>query len=1181
MATLLSEDQVDRPVGVGYEGQGPDVNLPSVESQNNQQDGYRDGSLHITVHPENNIAGQSVTEEPTSDTGNNNWSQIQEALSQGYSREEIAKYMQQNLGVSPEEADKQVIGSVQDKIKTAKDQGYTDEEVKQYLISNKYDPNIVNSAIKLSQIDTSWKASNYDPRQQVSEAQDISTMYQNIYSKYSTMGKQLAGFANPEMAREARIEINQLNASIVDRLKKDNFDAFINPESGDVMMRDQNGIEHEVDSTFLKSMYAGKGEFASAIAGGIAGARLGAMAPGRAKPFTTAAGVLLGSMAGASIGKAADMTVNAAILKEDLDSNLYMTQMKQAGIFDGVASILAGGIFKLGIGGAKQIMKAYDFALAGNTKGAYKALLENMQISDEQAKAIVAQWEKFNEISAPGRTAEEKAISVITSTQQGSESLVKYSAAKDPQLANTIVSDIDKRAKSLIHTIDNVQDENIGKFVREDLARYQKDVKDFYTGVKQIGADAIDGTDFRFDLDKTALEPVLNKIGKNITNPAKKEQYLLYMSRIENASKGRTFTDLLDLRAAVNDFKYSKSGLSKSDLEALNSVLNKIDSQVSKAVKEYMPNNGKQWLADFGKAKTEYAKMKRLETNILVKYISRKSSTEAGIQKVLSRFGTDKDVDTEVFNQLVEKLTPATRVKVEGAAVKNLTNKYTLGELADKQAIHFPALSDALSELNITTTQGKHLVSVVDEMAKVFKNDVALSRISGNLALPKNQTYLSKEILPRIHMEIMSRGFNAVKRFLPGKESRNIALIHKINKLLKNPLHVKTAEDLIRSFPKEDQPEIISLVKQLQIETAKNPATNVVKDFKPMYKQTKSGKLTTSDGALGKGVYLVDKVKNPDPASKVIKHEVNLSQMATLEDISALVGREVTVKDVRTIPDLQKLLVEKGFKGIKVEGKAMLFPETTLGVKVPKVAPKVVEENITKSISSDPYDKLLNNKSITVYHGTLQKFDLEKPLAIQGDRVYVSTDKEYAELYAKIDPEGPTVGKIHNFDIKGNFISLDDDKFKTFITNMFQPKDIRDFLYEVSAGSLSDKENKIINSFLRSNGYDGIVNKADNEISILPERLKSIINNAKDTKKNMNKQELDKVLTERSTKELNRMGQIIKKLNDPNISLEELQKLRLEASDMGYNVYKRAPSGTSKNSTGLGHKWTYAKKKGK
>lgn len=948
MATLVDQNKIKRPTGTGLYGRGPDVDLPSSGNEEEAE------PLRIEVRPSDRMppAEQVNTNPPVgaeaapppSESANNYWPQIQDALSQGIDRKTVSKYLQQNLGMSEDDADKQIIDSVGEKIKAARDQGVPDDKIKDYLIQNKFDGSVIDSAMKSSAIPKPWKKYEWDPQTPAEEAKDISDLYKNIHGKYSTLGKQVGGFFDEQTGIEARREINQLNASIAEKLKEQNIDAYINPKTGDLMMRDEKGVEQEVDSSFVNDLYNGKSEIAGAMAGAIAGAKVGAKGPIRIRPYTVAAGMIGGGMFGASLGKAADMTVNASIIKEDLEANLYATQMKEAAIFDGIAGIVGAGMFKMGAAGFKGFMKAYDYALAGNSGGALKVLKENMLLSDDQAKEITEQFMAKLE-SPPTRknllgrdvalNANQQQIAAIASTQQGAESLVKQATADNLKVSNQIMQNVDARAKDLLRGLDSVSDENIGQLVRNDLAVYRKDVKDFYSQVKQIGADNIDGTDFRFDLDKLAIEPVIDSISKKISDPTMRDRFVSYASRIDSATKDRTFSGLVDLRQAVNDFKYSKSGLSVPDKEALNSVINRIDGQINKAVKQYMPDTGKEWTKQFSKAKDAYRQMKLLEENVLYKAVTSKKVSEAQIQRALNKYGNDLDVDREIYNAVVERLAPATRAKVENAAIKNLTKKFTYGDNSELQAINFPALSDALKDLNIATPEARRLEIIIDDMAKVFKNDASLSGVSGNLSVPKFASSLGADIGQKIRYGIIGEVWNAIKTITPGRKGNSAALIKQLSKVLENPMHVKTTEDLIRAIPKESQDEMRSLIKELQVETAKAPKKPKA-EWKNMYKQSKTGKLAVSDGALGKGVYLVDKIKNPNSELKVVGREVNLTKMATLKDISNLVGREITEKDIRTIPNLQEQLIQKGYLGIQVDGKAMLFPETTVGVKTPK-----------------------------------------------------------------------------------------------------------------------------------------------------------------------------------------------------------------------------------------------------
>ncbi|NCB95276.1 MAG: hypothetical protein EOM35_02230 [Negativicutes bacterium] len=932
---------VDIAYGTGNEEGLPQINLPSFGDNSNSI--VEDASTNIpsiTVRPSDANRPSVQTETPVEPiqptvapiSSQSYSSEIQEALANGYTGSEVKDYLR-GRGLSEDDADLAVVESVKAKVNAAKAEGYSEEEISSFMSSSGYEPDLINYSLKAAKLDDKYKQLDYKPDELSEEdkAMEISELYTNIYSKYSTLGKQVVGIFDDDMALEARREVNKLNYHIAEKLKSEGIDAFIDDDSGDVMMRDENGDISEVESSFLQSIWNSKGEIGGAIAGGLAGAKAGAIAgsvvPGVGTGVGTVGGALIGSAVGSSLGRALDLTINAKKLSEDLSASLYMTQMKQAGIFDLTMGIVVPTTFKIGAKGYRGITKAWKYFSHGNPKGAYKALKATLDISDDEAKHLLNEWEKFNDTDALGQTFEEKAIYAISQTTQGAEGVVKTAAAQNARVTTMLKQAIDQRAKDVHAAVSAITDENTGALVRADLDAYKSDVKQFFDVIKKQGSAEIDGTDFVFDLDKTAIVPVMKNIEKKLSNPVVRERFVSYATRIEEASKDRSFSGLLELRSAVNDFKYSKT-LATPDLEALNTVINKIDGQIGKAVKEYMPSTGKDWLRNFKKAKVEYAKMKQLEENALYRQLMRPGATEENLQKSLSKYGNSADVDTEIFNKVTKRLSPTVKVKVEGAAIKNALNRWTDGLNTEAQAINFPALAAELNGLNLQTKTAKDIRKVVQEFANIYKNDKNLADIATQFNARKPANSISTSYVQKGMFAIVGQTWEAFYRYLPTRGARNLALVHYLAKVLDNPLNVKTVDEFVKQLPVEKQAEMRSLVKDLQVQMAKQ-GPQAPKATVNMYKQTKTGSLAVTNGTMGKGIYLVDKVKAPNPDSKIVKQVVTVSEMATLDDISTLVGKNVTLKDIRTIPNLQKQLEDKGFKGIKVEDKAMLFPGNT------------------------------------------------------------------------------------------------------------------------------------------------------------------------------------------------------------------------------------------------------------
>jgi len=923
MTTILDKSQIN-------EDGLPQIDLPQVNSTVTTSEPQR---LRI------DITGTPEEQTTQSDLNLVNNSNIQKALNSGYSTEEVQQYLQ-SQGLDENDASLAITSTVATNVKKAKDAGYSEDEILNHLTSSGYDIKTVSDAVGASRIDDKYTKLDYKTQENApseeDKAMELSDLYKNIHYEYATLGKQVVGLFDTETAISARRDINRLNANLTEKLKKEGIDAFINTDDGAVMMKDKAGNITEIDSSMINGLLNSKGEFAGAVAGGIAGVRAGAVAGAAAglafppiEPISVGIGSIVGGLAGsatgAMAGRAVDLYINSKKLSEDLSTSLYLTQIKQAGIADITFSTLGSMAFKVGAKGYRSIIKAYKYVSHGNPKGAYKALKENLNLDDNQIKDMVTKWENFNKTSAPGSTFEEKAINVVSNTGKNAESAVKSASQINERVATIAKQSIDTRAKSLHTAVNNIADENAGNAVRSDLKAYQDDVKNFYDTIKKQGAEAVDGTDFRFDLDKLAIDPVMKHIESKLSDPIMRERFVGYASRIAYASKDRTFSGLLELRAAINDFKYSKV-LGTKDIEALNQVLGKVDTAIDKAVKEYMPD-GKQWSKNFQLAKSEYAKMKVMQENTMFKIINRPGITEEGIQRALSKYSNDKEVDTEVFNAIVSRLSNATKTKVESAALKNLINKNTFGNSTELQAIDFPQLAEDLKALNLSTPETKNLASVIDEISKVYRNDAELSGLAGKTLAQKSNS-LATNLLQKGKQSIVLYAWNSLYKYAPLKSARNIALIHQVEKLLSNPLHARTAEELVKEMPVIQKTEMQSLIKELQIQQAKvGPIEPTA--FTKMYKQSSNGKLTVTDGALGKGIYLVDRIKNPTSEMNVISHKVNTTKIF---DGTGKPG----IKNLRSDSTMRKQLIDQGYDGVRVDDKVMLFPETQPGYKTPR-----------------------------------------------------------------------------------------------------------------------------------------------------------------------------------------------------------------------------------------------------
>lgn len=833
--------------------------------------------------------------------------QIRDAFAEGYSKEEIASFLgEQMKGQMTPEQIKQKVQLIAEPNREGAD---TPAEVK---------------------------------------AMDLADKYKNVYEKYSDSGKYLMAIASGDQAtiHEVNKDRIELNKFIADELKgKHNVNAFVDPESGELMMQTEDGKQQPIDSSFINGLQDSGFELGGALAGASAGARIvgtafAAAAPPvlpyvgpAAKPIAGAvgatAGALVGGAMGAFTGRGIDLLRNSMTIKEDLDAGFALQQMTEAGATDALLSVAGGTVLKLGKGAITGANGAWKLVTQGNTKGAFKALQETVGFTKEEAQQIVTDWEKLAQQPAPGKNLQEKAMAVVATTMPQAEGIARAAISEDPQASARMVRAIDDRAKSLAQAVDKSAPANIATTLQDSLGAYRKDVQDFYGMVKQEATDIVDHTDYRFDYEKIAINPVLEKIGATLDNPMVKERFVGMMSKIGRLSETRTFSDLVELRQTVNDFKYNTKITRYHDKVALDTALNKIDGEISKVAKEYMPNGGKAWLNNFKTAKTEYAKMLQLEENSLVKSLSKSGVTEADIRKVLPKYMTSVD---STFDNVMEKLPPAVRAKTEMAAVKYMTEKFTSGSATDLQAVHFPALAEQLKTLPLQTKEAKALASTVDQMAKVFKNDPSLAKLGGQFYVRGGGGTLTTDLVAKTKYAVAGAVWRHISKLAPTQYGRNASLITATSRLLENPMKAKTVSELMGNLTGDEATEMKSLVRDLQIQYTKQAEKAPPEKLK-LYKVSSGDKLNASNGIMGRGVYMTERVSNPgvtEQGKNIVKYEINRSQLADIKKVSAIMGKDMTIADLRKVPDLEKKLSEQGFVGISHDGRVMLFNDSVI-----------------------------------------------------------------------------------------------------------------------------------------------------------------------------------------------------------------------------------------------------------
>jgi hypothetical protein len=166
--------------------------------------------------------------------------------------------------------------------------------------------------------------------------------------------------------------------------------------------------------------------------------------------------------------------------------------------------------------------------------------------------------------------------------------------------------------------------------------------------------------------------------------------------------------------------------------------------------------------------------------------------------------------------------------EAEGTIMRELVGKYSFGE-EGRKATHFPELAEALSVYPFKTTEARRMQTVVEELAKLYKNDVMVSRATGGISLDAFNSYLTTSPVARAQMQVASEFFNYAAQMTGGAKSNTRALINNVTKFLENPLNPRTTSHLVDEV-KENQ-TFLDAIEAYQKEAAAAKASGQTDQF--------------------------------------------------------------------------------------------------------------------------------------------------------------------------------------------------------------------------------------------------------------------------------------------------------------------------------------------------------------
>jgi hypothetical protein len=726
-----------------------------------------------------------------------------------------------------------------------------------------------------------------------------------------------------------------ITTSTANVLRNMGYDVSPDEKTGDLMWTRPDGTVTAIDPSMWDEIQASEAEWIGAIGGGAAALKLAGEVPffGR---WAKGIAMIAGSVVGGAGGRQLDGVKNAWFTRQHLKNEYYERRLKDSLVGGATYELLGGAVFEGARLGGKGVGWAYDLVMKGNQRGAYDIMKEHMNLDEVQIEEIINLWQKHAE--APEANAVQKflhldpemdkrdlAMQAVMQTQPGGEAFVGPAGAMHSRASTALQTSIDKRAKDLIGNVRDLTNDNIGVVLYDELGKYKDTVKAYYGGIKDLGANELAESAYKFDYDKLAIKPLLKSMDETITNPAVQERFLKLSQKIRDigAPDGpRDFKALLDLRVTVNDFKFNTKIRDAAGRDAIDQVGVNIDSEIRKAASHM--EAGDIWLKEWKKANIEYGKMKELEKNVLYKTLTKKGVTP---KKVINALKNNVDSIDGTFMEVVGKLPPKVRAQTEGAVLDMLLDKRTLGDAGGAQAIDFPGIAADLKHMGFSDDKARSMKRVINEMADVYKNDVHLSRATGNVASPKFQSYLTTDPVVRAKYEMASSMFNWIRKLAPTNQGKSIALISRLGKILETPRDAKLVDQLLKDLP--DDPKMKESLRQLAIQSAKFGEKESYPRVEVFRTGVPGSMHQARDGKLGKGIYwstdkAAAKSRATDTGAKLASEKVLPGRIAGEDDLIEISGTEdfeALLKD----PEFVKTLKDRGFYGVTTGSDVLIF----------------------------------------------------------------------------------------------------------------------------------------------------------------------------------------------------------------------------------------------------------------
>lgn len=474
------------------------------------------------------------------------------------------------------------------------------------------------------------------------------------------------------------------------------------------------------------------------------------------------------------------------------------SKMADAGIMDAASAAIGLPIGMAAKQTVKGVKSVVDHVFKGNSQGAYEEALLRLHVTPEKAKELVATLEeKAGKLY--GMTPEEKVIYAAAKTEPRFNTIAARAVSRNDKAGTIIARDLNAQANVLLEQANKLSNDGSLVFVKKGLDDYMGNVGKFYGDVVDSLPEL--APNYSFDYDKL-IKPLAESIPSKITDVRIQEGLQRVLEHIGDVTQPRDASALLDMRQTINEFKFGNSNMNHSAKQAIDEVIKTIDGEIDNMVTT-IPN-GKIWKDKFDTAKVEYAKMKALEGNVLYKALSKPGISADDMLKTMGKYIKAED---DTFIKVLSKLPKATRDAAEGAVIKGLLEKHTLGMGTEAKAIDFMKLNESLSKYKFASPEVQQLAMTAEEFAKVFKGNKGLTAAADVLPPMGSTAGIATSFEGKVHQTIINKLWDTVSAMLPGQGARVKALVNHTARLLDKPLGAKEYQAIASSLPKDKRTE--------------------------------------------------------------------------------------------------------------------------------------------------------------------------------------------------------------------------------------------------------------------------------------------------------------------------------------------------------------------------------------